>query len=157
MQPDAGWVPTMAVGPWHARAHIAACQEKFGARAAPGSGLSFGDNTERLWAARRPYAYMQKRMAAARRRDQLLLLVRGLPCSSRTRMICQHALILTMTSMENSASRQAPDVVINAAASGHLLLLADPLLVHTRSCFGNGSEVVLRPASDCGRCGTVML
>ena len=65
----------MAVGPWHARAHIAACQEKFGARSQPGSGLSFGDNTEHLWAVLRLYAFMLKRMTAARRRDLLLLLV----------------------------------------------------------------------------------
>ena len=59
----------MAVGPWHAKAHAAACQARWGARATDGSGLSFGDNIEHLWAMLRPYAYMLKRMSAAARED----------------------------------------------------------------------------------------
>lgn len=66
----------MAIGPWHVKAHIAACQALFGARAQPGAGWSFGDNIEHLWAYLRRYAYMLKRMSAAGRQDLLNELVR---------------------------------------------------------------------------------
>jgi Kyakuja-Dileera-Zisupton transposase len=68
--PDA-WHPPMGIGPWHARAHNVECQNEYGARTLEGSGCSFGDNIEHLWADVRPWAYIMKRQTPAARRDLL--------------------------------------------------------------------------------------
>lgn len=67
----------MRVGPWHVKAHILACQLQFGARMLLGSGRSFGDNVEHLWAFLRPYAYILKRMGLPAREDCINQLVRA--------------------------------------------------------------------------------
>lgn len=66
----------MGIGPWHTRAHNVECQDEYGARTSEGSGCSFGDNIEHLWADVRPWAYIMKRLSHAGRRDLLLMLVR---------------------------------------------------------------------------------
>ena len=66
----------MAIGPWHARVHKHACQQEFGARAVEGTGLTFGDNIEHLWAWLRKHAHLMKYMAPANRQDYLVVLVR---------------------------------------------------------------------------------
>jgi Kyakuja-Dileera-Zisupton transposase len=66
----------MGIGPWHTRAHNVECQDEYGARTLEGSGCSFGDNIEHLWADVRPWAYIMKRLSQAGRRDLLLMLVR---------------------------------------------------------------------------------
>ena len=66
----------MAIGPWHARVHKAACQRDFGARCTPESGLTFGDNIEHLWAPLHKQAHLLKYKFKASRQDQLTTLVR---------------------------------------------------------------------------------
>ena len=66
---------TMAIGPWHARVHKAACQKEFGARCTENTGLSYGDNIEHLWASLRKFAHLSKYMSAAARQDFLTSLV----------------------------------------------------------------------------------
>ena len=65
-----------AIGPWHGPAHKGDCQDRFGARVTAGSGLSFGDNIEHVWAFVRPYALIMARMGHAARLDFLTVLVR---------------------------------------------------------------------------------
>lgn len=65
----------MAIGPWHARVHKAACQRQFGARYTADSGLTFGDNIEHLWAGIRKHAHLLKYMSSASRQDFVTALV----------------------------------------------------------------------------------
>ena len=65
----------MAIGPWHARVHKAACQRQFGARRTLNTGLTFGDNIEHLWAFLRKFAHLLKYMSDAARQDFLTDLV----------------------------------------------------------------------------------
>ena len=66
----------MAIGPWHTKAHKLSCQQVYGARLMEGSGQSFGDNIEHLWANTRKHAHLLKRQTAAARQDHLVDLVR---------------------------------------------------------------------------------
>ena len=77
-------MPGLAVGPWHVKAHVPACQEKYGARRMLMAGNSFGDNIEHAWAHYRKFAHILKRMATATREDYMTDLVR----SSSTAMWC---------------------------------------------------------------------
>lgn len=70
-------MPVLAVGPWHVKAHIPACQEKYGARRMPLAGNSFGDNIEHAWAHFRRFAHILKRMSVAARQDFMTDLVRS--------------------------------------------------------------------------------
>lgn len=68
-------LPGLAVGPWHVKAHVPSCQEKYGARRMLGAGNSFGDNIEHLWAQLRKYAHILKREAPGTRQDHIADLV----------------------------------------------------------------------------------
>jgi hypothetical protein len=67
--------PGMAIGPWHVKAHVPACQDKYGARLLEGAGCSFGDNIEHLWVDLRKQAHLMKRMTKPARQDRLTYLV----------------------------------------------------------------------------------
>lgn len=67
--------PGLAVGPWHVKMHVPACQHKYGARRMLGAGNSFGDTIEHLWAVLRKHAHILKRMALATREDHISDLV----------------------------------------------------------------------------------
>ena len=74
-------MPGLAVGPWHVKAHIPACQEKYGARRMLSAGNSFGDNIEHAWAHYRKFAHILKRMAMGTREDQMTDMVRSYLCA----------------------------------------------------------------------------
>ena len=82
----------MAIGPWHARVHKAACQKEFGARCTENTGLSCGDNIEHLWASLRKFAHLSKYMSAAARQDFLTSLVRVLMSACDDLHYCAHFL-----------------------------------------------------------------
>ena len=74
--------PEMAVGPWHARAHIFSCLESMGARSKEGTGLTDGDNIEKLWAVLRHNSHLLKYMSRATWLDTVLALVSHLHLST---------------------------------------------------------------------------
>ena len=59
----------VAIGPWHALAHNANCQQRYGARQHPSLGLTFGDNPEHWWAELRRFNGVTKYMSEAGWRD----------------------------------------------------------------------------------------
>lgn len=65
----------LAVGPWHALAHVAPCQRKYGARFQEGMGLTFGDNIEHVWAWLRAFGPTLKYASPAGRKDAIQDLV----------------------------------------------------------------------------------
>ncbi|KAK9818032.1 hypothetical protein WJX72_005982 [[Myrmecia] bisecta] len=65
----------LAIGPWHAKMHVAACQDKYGARSLEGTGRTFGDNIEHLWSELRKFGSILKYMSNAPRQDYLTQLI----------------------------------------------------------------------------------
>lgn len=67
--------PLFAVGEWHLKAHVPTCYEAYSARLKEGTGNSFGDNVEHLWADLRKHGHLTKRMTKAGRQDKVTVLV----------------------------------------------------------------------------------
>jgi hypothetical protein len=65
----------IGIGPWHALGHKVECASKWGARALEGTGRTFGDAIEHLWAILRPHNPSLKYMAKAPMRDYIEHLV----------------------------------------------------------------------------------
>ena len=65
----------MAIGAWHARAHITSCLKANSARYREGTGLTSGDNIEHLWAAARPHCHALKYKSPAAWQDLVLAVV----------------------------------------------------------------------------------
>uniref|UniRef100_A0A7S0RIL7 Uncharacterized protein n=2 Tax=Pyramimonas obovata TaxID=1411642 RepID=A0A7S0RIL7_9CHLO len=85
----------IGIGPWHALGHKVECAKRFGARALEGTGRTFGDGIEHLWAVVRPHNPSLKYMAKGPMMDyiQHLLEYKGLhkalrlPTSQRTAFV----------------------------------------------------------------------
>ena len=65
----------MAIGAWHARLLKSDCQRQFGTRRIAETGLTSGDNVERLWSCLRKPAHLLKYMSKAHNKDAVTELV----------------------------------------------------------------------------------
>lgn len=66
---------TLLVGPWHVLVHSGACQQRYNPRLLKGTGMTFGDLPEHLWASLRKYLGSLAYMGNADRDDFICILV----------------------------------------------------------------------------------
>ena len=81
------------MGPFHAGMHVLACQLEYGARNVRGTGLTFGDVIEHLWADTRRFALAMAYMSMANRDDLFMRLVRTVAYLAVLPFLCMEALL----------------------------------------------------------------